>query len=207
MNQTDCAVICDLLPLYIDHACSEYTRTLVESHLETCPNCQALYQEMISDLDPELRKSHSEKNTLFHHVRKHICKINIQIALILTVFCFAINVGAAWWGGKADIGHLATTLLYLLVWFAFTYLSRNFRPMIRLSFVMSLLTFISSMISLRAIIFGAGFISAFLSVFASVPFYGLRFFMKWKSVYITTTLLSLCWLIYTSIIKHRLKRS
>lgn len=36
----ECEVIRDLLPLYIDEACSEKSRELVEEHLKTCEGCR-----------------------------------------------------------------------------------------------------------------------------------------------------------------------
>ena len=41
-----CEIIQDLLSCYIDHTCSEETRKLVEEHLKTCEECQALYKEL-----------------------------------------------------------------------------------------------------------------------------------------------------------------
>lgn len=38
----DCAVIRDLIPLYLDDCCSEESRGLVEAHLALCPSCRAL---------------------------------------------------------------------------------------------------------------------------------------------------------------------
>ena len=38
----DCEVIRDLLPLYADRACSERSRTMVEEHLQECPDCRRM---------------------------------------------------------------------------------------------------------------------------------------------------------------------
>ena len=37
---TDCNIIQDLLPLYLDNACSAESRELVEEHLEQCAACR-----------------------------------------------------------------------------------------------------------------------------------------------------------------------
>lgn len=40
----DCQLIEDLLPLYVEGSLSEVGRDLVDKHLETCPDCQDLFQ-------------------------------------------------------------------------------------------------------------------------------------------------------------------
>lgn len=47
MNQTyDCNIILDLLPSFSDGMTSEKTATLIQAHLETCPACRQVYDEM-----------------------------------------------------------------------------------------------------------------------------------------------------------------
>ena len=46
-----------------------------------------------------------------------------------------------------------------------------------------------------------------LSVFSSIPFYGLRFFMDWTGLYVIATALSLAWLIYTWHSKRKLEHT
>ena len=41
MRISDCDIICDLLPSYIDGICTEATRRCVEEHLTDCPACEA----------------------------------------------------------------------------------------------------------------------------------------------------------------------
>ena len=48
---------------------------------------------------------------------------------------------------------------------------------------------------------------AILSVFSSIPFYGLRFFMDWTGLYVIATALSLAWLIYTWHSKRKLEHT
>lgn len=42
----DCNVIMDLLPLYADDCCSDQSRKLVESHLESCKECKKVFDNM-----------------------------------------------------------------------------------------------------------------------------------------------------------------
>ena len=46
MNKIPCAIIKDLLPLYIDGLTSEETNALVEEHLAECDGCRLTYQVM-----------------------------------------------------------------------------------------------------------------------------------------------------------------
>lgn len=50
MNKLDCNVISDLLPLYIDEACSEESRKLVDQHLEECEKCRETLQQMKTEI-------------------------------------------------------------------------------------------------------------------------------------------------------------
>ena len=47
MNKVTCGVIRDLLPLYIDDCCSPESRTIVEEHLTTCPDCKQEWEEAV----------------------------------------------------------------------------------------------------------------------------------------------------------------
>ena len=42
----DCDLICDLLPLYIDDACSKASAEAVREHLKECESCSGLYEDM-----------------------------------------------------------------------------------------------------------------------------------------------------------------
>ena len=41
-----CEVIRDLLPLYADDVCSERSREIIEEHLQECPECSALLEQL-----------------------------------------------------------------------------------------------------------------------------------------------------------------
>ena len=44
----NCNVIQDLMILYTDDCCSEESKTLVEEHLKSCPDCQRAFEEIRS---------------------------------------------------------------------------------------------------------------------------------------------------------------
>lgn len=205
MNTIDCEVIRDLLPLYIDRACSLRTAEVVEEHLKNCPECKAVLKEMAAPMPAENPPAFGDKE-VFRSVRRSIFGIIIAAAVMLS--CFVINVGGAWMGGPASAGQLAVTILYCIFWGVFTVASRNFGPLVRVSFVISLLTFLSAFNSLVWVLLGGGgFITAFLSVFASVPFYGLRFFLQWEGLYAVATAISILWLVYTGVNLRKLKQT
>ncbi|MBO7422245.1 MAG: zf-HC2 domain-containing protein, partial [Oscillospiraceae bacterium] len=61
----DCDVICDLLPLYTDEACSEKSRNLVKEHLQECPTCQEVLRRLQqTEIENDLR---SEKNEVIEY--------------------------------------------------------------------------------------------------------------------------------------------
>lgn len=53
---TSCHIVYDLLPLYVDGACSDESRAYVEEHLAGCPACRKKYEAMADTVDVLLRK-------------------------------------------------------------------------------------------------------------------------------------------------------
>ena len=51
MKFLPCELIQDLLPLYHDGVCSDTSRKLVDSHLETCEKCSAVLKSMTAELE------------------------------------------------------------------------------------------------------------------------------------------------------------
>lgn len=196
MKEIECCVVRDLLPLYIDGACSEQTAKIVKAHLQSCDSCRKLCEEMTSDVCAALPKPEFESKEIFRNACRHL--IGIVFALAMMISCFVINAGGAWYGGPAGIGQFITTAVYLIFWSVFSVLSRKYRPLVKVSFVISLLTFISSVNGLVwRLLESGGFIAAFISIFTAVPFYGLRLLLGWTGVYLAATVFSLCWLAYT----------
>lgn len=48
----NCDVIKDLLPLYVDECCSSQSAQLVAAHLNTCPSCRSIYEQMGQSASP-----------------------------------------------------------------------------------------------------------------------------------------------------------
>ena len=70
MKSIECYIIQDLLPLYIDHACSEQTAEDIKKHLQSCEKCKKLYEEMSSDICVNLHTPEFNSQTLFYHAKK-----------------------------------------------------------------------------------------------------------------------------------------
>lgn len=210
MNHVHCNIIKDLLPLYIDKALSRESIELVESHLKSCKSCAALYSEMTADFPDTLAGKIPEPdlNTkkAFQHIRSNL--IWIGIALAVMIGCFVLNIGGAWMGGPADVGQFIATVFYILFWGLFTVMTKQYGVLAKVSFIISLVTFIGAFNSLiMRLISGGWILAALISMFASVPFYGLRLFMDWTLLYAVATCISLVWLIYTAVNQRRLKKS
>ena len=204
MKKIECYIVQDLLPLYIDHACSKQTTEDIEGHLQSCESCKKLYEEMSSDICSALQTPEFDSRKIFRHAKKSVLAIILALAAVIS--CFVINAGGAWMGGRADISNLIVTILYVIFWSVFSTISRKYEPLIKISLVVSAASFISSTAGLIARGFGiGGFITGIIGLFSAIPFYGLRFFMGWTGLYAVATVLSLMWLIYTWVSKRKLK--
>ena len=179
MKKIECYIVQDLLPLYIDHACSKQTTEDIEGHLQSCESCKKLYEEMSSDICSALQTPEFDSRKIFRHAKKSVLAIILALAAVIS--CFVINAGGAWMGGRADISNLIVTILYVIFWSVFSIISRKYEPLIKISLVVSAASFISSTAGLIAGGFGiGGFITAgIIGLFSAIPFYGLRFFMGW----------------------------
>ena len=182
MKKIECYIVQDLLPLYIDHACSKQTTEDIEGHLQSCESCKKLYEEMSSDICSALQTPEFDSRKIFRHAKKSVLAIILALAAVIS--CFVI------------------------FWSVFSVRSRGYVPLIKVSFAISCITFVSAAAGLiaRALHIG-GFITGILSVFSSIPFYGLRFFMDWTGLYVIATALSLAWLIYTWHSKRKLEHT
>lgn len=99
MNQTKkintCPIIRDLLPLYHDDVCTPESRSLVEDHISSCPDCKAI----ADSLDITFAESILEKESgkiLHRHLRKEKIRwtaIGILTAEALTILvCLICNL-------------------------------------------------------------------------------------------------------------------
>ena len=64
-----CEVIQDLLPLYVDGACSESSVEIIKEHLESCPECREIYQQLHSHTSEEILQKEKD-GVISRHSRK-----------------------------------------------------------------------------------------------------------------------------------------
>ena len=64
-----CEVIQDLLPLYVDEACSESSVEIIKEHLESCPECREIYQQLHSHTSEEILQKEKD-GVISRHSRK-----------------------------------------------------------------------------------------------------------------------------------------
>ena len=87
----NCGIIDDLLPLYVDGACSEESKAAIEVHLASCEACRKKLERMQSEtVVSEASKPTGEETAVKYanKVRKHRIKLTIGIiALSLAAAC------------------------------------------------------------------------------------------------------------------------
>lgn len=67
--KTDCEVIRDLLPLYVDEICSDTSREMVTEHLEECGECREMLQKLReTEIENDLKNE--KQDVIEYGVRK-----------------------------------------------------------------------------------------------------------------------------------------
>lgn len=96
MNELNCCIVKDLLPLYIDDVLSPQSRQLVQDHLARCECCQAeqdrLRQELILPSTPDIQAENAQVLTNFQ--KKWTTKkivISLVSALLAVVLFFPVR--------------------------------------------------------------------------------------------------------------------
>ena len=69
MNNINCDIIKDLLPLYYDDICSEDSKTFIDEHLATCINCKVSLKK-IKDSTLEKHIEIERENIVARHMKK-----------------------------------------------------------------------------------------------------------------------------------------
>ena len=81
-----CEIVQDLLPLYVDGACSGSSLELIKEHLGSCPECREIYQQLSSHTSEEILQKEKD-GVISRHNRKLRNKkiITIVSSVILTL--------------------------------------------------------------------------------------------------------------------------
>lgn len=94
MKNMDCEVIKDLLPLYIDNACSEESKELIEDHISKCSNCKLTLRVMKKEQYLPNKDSVSENKKSLEIMKKSNRKLLLkQILIAVTI---ALIIGGLW---------------------------------------------------------------------------------------------------------------
>ncbi len=205
MKKIECHIVQDLLPLYMDHVCSKPTEADVEAHLESCERCQALCEKMRMDMKAAVKTPDLDGKKMFRQAEKNILVIIAALAVVIS--CFVTNAGGGLAGGRANGIHLTATIFYGVFWILFLVCSRNYMPLVKFSFVIGCISFVSAAIGLLATLFSFGgfFTGILVAILVGAPFYGLRAFMDWTELYAVAAGCSLVWVIFTWRCKSRLE--
>ena len=100
--KTECSVVRDLLPLYVENMVNPETEQYVKSHLEKCPECKAELENLIADESLTIIENKSAANIDEAKPLKRIMKkINRQLyTLSYFLIIFFIFLGFGWTGGE-----------------------------------------------------------------------------------------------------------
>ena len=102
MNK-QCEIVQDLLPLYVDDACSKSSAAMVKEHLESCPECKAIYEKLCSDTGEETLKAEMVGVVAKHEKKvkkKRLLTIVASVVLTIVLIFSVINL----WPASIDYG-------------------------------------------------------------------------------------------------------
>ena len=89
----DCGMIADLLPLYIDGACSPESVAGIEEHLLECERCTQIHREMIQAQPTEAIAADSRKILGRHRRRSWKRAVaGVLIGILLAIGIFALSI-------------------------------------------------------------------------------------------------------------------
>ena len=102
MNK-QCEIVQDLLPLYVDSACSKSSAAMVEEHLENCLECKVLYKKLCADAGEDMLKTEIAGIVAKHKKKakkKRLLTIVASVLLTIILTFTAITL----WPASIDYG-------------------------------------------------------------------------------------------------------
>lgn len=86
-----CDIVEDLLPLYVDGACSQGSCEMIKEHLEACPKCREIYKKMCSHTSEKILQQEKDGviSRYSHKLRKKKILTAISSVLITLIIIFA----------------------------------------------------------------------------------------------------------------------
>lgn len=110
-NKLDCCVVRDLLPSYVENLTEEETTALVEAHLEGCPDCRRLEQDMQTQLPAE--KPPARALNFLRRV-KRTRLIAAILTIVVTLVCVCWLYDAEFHYPNTESGRMAAVCDYVL---------------------------------------------------------------------------------------------
>lgn len=93
-----CEIVQDLLPLYVDGACSEASNEMIKEHLASCSSCREIYQRLCSHTNEDILQKEKGSVVARHEKtvkRKKTLAIISAVVLTLVVVLACINLRPA----------------------------------------------------------------------------------------------------------------
>lgn len=91
-----CDIVRDILPLYVDGACSEASAEMVKEHLNACADCNAIYQKLLSHTSEDVLHEESESVIMRHEAKeKQRGRKKITIAVLISIALCIIAIFTA----------------------------------------------------------------------------------------------------------------
>lgn len=84
MPKTNCNIIKDLLPSYLDELCSTESCVLLEEHFKECENCKKLYERTKLEM-LHTRSSNAKEIDYFKKIKANVSRKNKVIFAIITL--------------------------------------------------------------------------------------------------------------------------
>lgn len=84
MNNLNCDIIKDLIPLYLDKICSESSAAAVESHLASCPECRGCF-EALQNTEITAEAANQAEVNYMKKVKQHYLKKNVLGIVLLFI--------------------------------------------------------------------------------------------------------------------------
>ncbi|MBR4940539.1 MAG: zf-HC2 domain-containing protein [Clostridia bacterium] len=96
--KTECSIVRDLLPLYIENLVSPETAGYVEEHLKICPDCRAEMDGLREGDVPVTTEDKTDGAKPFEKVMKRLNRRFYMLAYFLIIFF--VFLGFSWTGGE-----------------------------------------------------------------------------------------------------------
>ena len=90
-EKTNCKIVQDLLPNYIENLTNEETNRFIEEHLKVCPECQ----KVLENMQKEIKVSNTKRDDReVKYIKKYNKKLKIlKYALLIIILIYVILVG------------------------------------------------------------------------------------------------------------------